>query len=513
MCVMHTVCAAHIWVPRVPAPFAWARREAVSSVNKTNAANETAYVGTPVIVVLAATGMTVSIMQTLVVPLTPVLPQLFNTSAANTSWVITATLLVAAVATPVMGRLGDLFGKKRMLLVCVGFLAASSVVCAVGDSLVTAIVGRGIQGLGIAAIPLGISLMRDVVNPARLGASVALMSSSLGAGGALGLPVAAFIADNWGWSELFWFATAVSLLCLIAIAIVVPESDLRVSGSVDVVGVVGLAVFLVSLLLVISKGAAWGWTSGIVGGLLALAALTAVVWGRWELKVASPAVDLRSTARRPVLMTNLASVMAGFTMYAMNLLAPQMLMVPEATGFGAGLSILAAGFWMAPAGLIMVGMSQVAARLTQRSGAKRSLLVGIAIMCVGNVLVQFTLTLGSPWSVVAFASIVSIGVSFAYAAMPTLIMANVPVSETAAANGLNSLARSFGTSAASAVVGAVLGQMTVMVGGHAFVSTAGVRTALAICTAAGFIAMALTFAIPDRANTAAAAGSPAGARG
>ncbi|NLA35855.1 MAG: MFS transporter [Actinobacteria bacterium] len=482
----------------------------MNSTHKPPLAETPAYAGTPVIVVLACTGMTVSLMQTLVVPLTPVLPQLFKTSAANASWVITATLLVAAVATPIMGRLGDLFGKKRMLMVCVGFLAASSVVCAVGDSLITAIIGRGIQGLGIAAIPLGISLLRDVVEPARLGPSVALISSSLGAGGALGLPIAAFIADNWGWSELFWFATAVSLVCAVSIAVVVPESPQRVKGSVDFAGVVGLAVLLVSLLLVISKGAAWGWISSRVGGLLALAAFTAVIWGRWELRVESPAVDLRSTARKPVLMTNLASVMTGFTMYAMNLLAPQMLMGPEATGFGAGRSILAAGLWMAPAGLIMVAMSQVAARLTQAYGAKMSLLLGIVIMCVGNVVVQFTLTTGSPWSVVAFASIVSVGVSFAYASMPTLIMANVPISETAAANGLNSLARSFGTSAASAVVGAVIGQMTVAIGGYPFVSTAGVRTALAICTVAGVIAALLTMAIPSRPDAVEGSGSGTG---
>ena len=469
--------------------------------------------GTGVVAALALTGTTGSIMQTPVVPLTPVLPQLFHTSASNTSWIITITLLVGSVATPVMGRLGDMFGKKRMLLTCVALLTVASIVCAFADTLLVAVIGRGIQGVGVAAIPLGISLMRDIVAPVRLGSAVALMSSSLGAGGALGLPIAAFIADRWGWSELFWFAAAVSLVCFVAVAVFVPESPVRVPATVDHAGVVGLTVFLVALLLVISKGASWGWTSGTVVALTAIGLVTAMVWGWWELRVDSPVVDLRSTARRPVLLTNLASIMTGFTMYAMNLLAPQMLQLPKATGFGVGLSILAVGLWMAPAGLIMVGMSQVAATLTRARGAKTSLMVGIVVMCIGNVVVQLTLSTASAWSVLLFSCIVSMGVAFAYAAMPTLIMANVGVHETAAANGLNSLARSIGTSSASAVVGAVIGQMTVSLGGRDVLSESGARVALVICTVAGLLALLLAASIPVRhereqpAATAAPTGS------
>ncbi|HPB45968.1 MAG TPA: MFS transporter, partial [Microthrixaceae bacterium] len=211
--------------------------------------SEAAASDTRVIWVLAGAGMTVSVMQTIVIPLIPSFPTLFNTDAASASWVITATLLVAAVSTPVMGRLGDMFGKKRMLLICMGFLAGSAVVCALSTSLPVVVFGRGVQGLGIGAIPLGISLMRDIVAPARLGSGVALMSSSLGAGGALALPVAAFIADRWGWSALFWFAAALGSALGALVAVGVPESPVRRPGSVDLVGVGGLAVGMGSLLL------------------------------------------------------------------------------------------------------------------------------------------------------------------------------------------------------------------------------------------------------------------------
>ncbi|MCB1284657.1 MAG: MFS transporter [Microthrixaceae bacterium] len=460
--------------------------------------SEAAASDTRVIWVLAGAGMTVSVMQTIVIPLIPSFPTLFNTDAASASWVITATLLVAAVSTPVMGRLGDMFGKKRMLLICMGFLAGSAVVCALSTSLPVVVFGRGVQGLGIGAIPLGISLMRDIVAPARLGSGVALMSSSLGAGGALALPVAAFIADRWGWSALFWFAAALGSALGALVAVGVPESPVRRPGSVDLVGVGGLAVGMGSLLLAISKGGSWGWGSATILGLFAISVVVLAMWGAWELRVEAPIVDLRTTASRPVLMTNLASVMAGFSMYAMNLLAPQMLQLPEVTGYGLGKSVLAAGLWMAPGGLLMVAMSQAAAKLAAERGAKMSLLAGVLIICAGNVLAQVLLTSGSAWSVLLFASIVSVGVAFAYAAMPTLIMENVPLSETAAANGFNSLARSFGTSTASAVIGVVLAQMTVTIGDHVLPSESGMRTTLVICTVSALLAAALTWAIPAR---------------
>ena len=141
--------------------------------------------------VLAAAGIMVSVMQTLVVPLIPDLPQLLHTSASNASWAITATLLGGAVATPVVGRLGDLYGKRRMLLVSTVLLVVGSLVCAPADSLAPVVIGRALQGFGMGVIPLGISIMRDVLPPERLGSAMAVMSSSLGVGGALGLPISA----------------------------------------------------------------------------------------------------------------------------------------------------------------------------------------------------------------------------------------------------------------------------------------------------------------------------------
>lgn len=450
----------------------------------------------PVVAVLAGAGIVAALMQTLVVPLIAQLPQLLHTTQGNASWVVTATLLAGAVATPVTGRLGDLYGKRRLMLVCVGLLVVGSLVCALAGSLAPMVIGRALQGTSMGIIPLGISVMRDVLPPERVGSSIALMSSSLGIGGALGLPVAAAVAQNTDWHMLFWGSAGLSAVLGALILLFVPAAPVRAEGRFDYAGAVGLAAGLVALLLAVSKGGDWGWGSADTLGLLAAAVVILLVWGAFELRTRDPLVDLRTTGQRQVLLTNLASVVVGFAMYAQSLVAPQLLQLPEATGYGLGQSMVVAGLWMAPAGLVMMAVSPLGAKLSAVRGPKVSLLAGSVIIAIGYGLA--TVLMGSVWGLVVFGCVISVGVAFAYGAMPALIMGAVPLSQTAAANGFNSLARSVGTSVSSAVMGVVLAQMTVSSGGVTIPSEAGFRTAFVIGGAVALVAALVVLAIPGR---------------
>lgn len=455
-----------------------------------------------IVATLAAAGIVASLMQTLVVPLIGTLPQLLGTSTGNASWVITATLLTGAVATPVIGRLGDLLGKRRLLLTCVAMLVAGSLVCALSDSLAPMVAGRALQGVGMGIVPLGISTMRDVVPPERLGTSVALMSSSLGIGGALGLPLSAAIAEKTDWHVLFWGSAGISLLIGLAIVRWIPRVPAGAEGRFDVPGALGLGTGLVCLLLAVSKGADWGWASPSTVSLFIAAAIVLPAWGLFELRTRDPLVDLRTTARRQVLLTNIASVVVGFAMYAQSLIAPQVLQLPAALGYGLGQSMLAAGLWMAPAGLVMMALSPLGAKLSGRSGPRTSLLVGSLIIAFGYVLALAVM--GTAVGILVFSCVISTGVAFAYGAMPALIMESVPRSETAAANGFNSLARSLGTTFSSAVVGVVLGQLSTSVHGLSIPTENGFRVAFVIGGAVALVAALLTLTIPRRAATAPA---------
>ncbi|MEV0387100.1 MFS transporter [Nonomuraea sp. NPDC050643] len=449
-----------------------------------------------VVGVLAGAGIGVALMQTIVIPLIPDLPRLLDTSPANASWVLTATLLAGAVATPVVGRLGDLYGKRRLLLISTLMLIAGSVVCALSDAPAPVVAGRALQGMSVGVIPLGISIMRDELPPERLGSAMAVMSSSLGVGGALGLPLAAAIAQYADWHALFWASAGLGALLAVLILLLVPESPVRARARFDLPGALGLTAGLVCLLLPVTKGGDWGWTSGATLGLFAAAALLLPLWGWWELRVRAPLVDLRTTARPQILLTNLASIVVGFSMYALSLIGPQVLQLPAATGYGLGLSMFEAGLWMAPGGLVMMAVSPLAARLSRVRSPKTSLFTGSLVIAAGY-LAALPL-MGHAWGILVAGSVISAGIGLAYAAMPALIMGAVPVHETAAANGLNSLMRSIGTSASSAVIGAVLAQLTIRLGPVPVPSETGLRAGLLIGGTAALVAALVTLGIPGR---------------
>ncbi|RNL60449.1 MFS transporter [Nocardioides marmoriginsengisoli] len=441
-------------------------------------------------------GIVVALTQTMIVPLVPLLPSLLHTSAANASWAVTATLLTAAVMMPISGRLGDMVGKRLMLVLSLAALVIGSVLCALSDSLLPMVVGRGLQGVSMGAIALGISIMRDELPADRVGPAVARMSATLGVGGAIGLPVAAVIVEKANWHALFWIAAGLGALCLIAVLAVVPESPVRTPARFDVLGAIGLASGLVMLLLAISKGGDWGWGDHLTLGLLLGSLVVFAIWTSWELRVAAPLVDLRTTARPQVLFTNVASIGAGFAMYGMSLVPIQLLLAPEATGYGSGLTLIQAGLVLMPGGLMMYLFSGIGARITAARGPRAALMTGVAIIAVGYVVLLF---LRAEWWQISIAgAITSAGVGVAYAAMPALIMGAVPVHETAAANGLNALMRSVGTSLSAAVVGTVLAHQTVRLGAIELPSERGFTIVVLISLAASAVALALTLAIPRR---------------
>jgi predicted MFS family arabinose efflux permease len=338
--------------------------------------------------------------------------------------------------------------------------------------------------------------MRDVLPPQKLGSAVALMSSSLGVGGAFGLPLAAVIAQHADWHVLFWCSAGVGLLVTVLLLLVVPAPAPTATGRFDGVGALGLCAGLVCLLLPASKGGDWGWVDSRTLLLLAASVVVLAIWGWWELRAASPLVDLRTTARRQVLMTDLASVVIGFSMYAMSLIAPQLLELPTATGYGLGQSMTGTGLLLVPSGLAMMAVSPLGARLSAARGPRTSLFAGALVISAGYALALALM--GSPWGVLVFAAVISGGIGLAYAAMPALIMGAVPVTDTAAANGLNTLMRSIGTSTSSAVTGVVLAHMTTRVGPVAIPTENAFRTGFLIAGGGALLAALTTLAIPGR---------------
>lgn len=447
-----------------------------------------------IIAVLCFASLCVALMQSLVIPIQGELPRLLDTAPGNASWAVTATLLAAAVTMPVTGRLADMYGKKKVMVVSAGILVVGSLSAALSSSLAPFLAGRALQGMAMGFIPVAISLVREVAPPERRAAAIAAVSATLGVGGALGLPLAAWIAQNFSWHALFWVSAVLAVVITVATIIVVPGVHDAHPARLDLVGIAGLAIGLSSALIGVSKGSEWGWTDGrtlgsIIGGVVVL-----VLWGWYELRHDEPLIDLRTSTYRPVLFTNLAAVLIGFGMMAQSIVLPQLLQLPEATGYGLGQTILQAGLWMAPAGLMMMFFAPLSSKLITTVGPRITLSVGAVVLGGGYLVTLFLMD--APWQLMVGSIVACAGVGIGYAAMPTLILDNVPESESGSGVGLNGLMRSVGTTIAGAVMAAVLTSQTVDVGGYAIPDQGAFRVCFIVGAAAAFAGALVALLIP-----------------
>lgn len=448
------------------------------------------------VAVLAFAGLCSSFMFTLVVPLQAELPELLHASREDTTWVVTITLLVAAVATPISGRLGDMYGKRRVVLVLLALLVAGSLIAAVAGSIVGVIIGRALQGAVTGVIPLGIAIMRDVLPPERLGTAVALMSATMGVGGALGMPIAAYLALHTDWHALFWLAAALGAVGLPLVALFVPGDVLRTAGRLDLLGAAGLALGLTGILLFVSRGAEWGWGAPLtlscgIGGVFVL-----LLWGWYQLRATDPLLDLRVAARPAVLFTNIAAIGMGFALFSSNVTFPQMLELPVASGSGFGLDMMQAALIVMPAGLVMMVISPLSGWLERTLGPRPLFTGGTAAIVLAYVFVL--LWSSEVWHILAANIFIGVGIGFTFAAMPMIIMRSVPAHETGASNGLNALFRSVGTSSASAVMGGVLAAMSADFEGRAVPSREAFEVCFWLAIGAGVIALVLSLLIPKQ---------------
>ncbi|WSQ07040.1 MFS transporter [Streptomyces sp. NBC_01231] len=444
--------------------------------------------------VLAFGGILMAVMQTAVVPLLPDLPRLTGSSAGAVSWTVTATLLAGAVLTPVLGRAGDMYGKKRVLLLALALMTAGSVLCALTSDIRVLVAARALQGAAAALVPLSISILRDVLPPERTASAVALMSSTVGIGAALGLPLAALIVQYADWHTMFWVSGALGAAGLALAWWAVDESAVRQPGRFDTLGALGLSTVLICLLLAVSQGGEWGWTSAPVIALFAGFAFVLALWWWQQLRAERPLVDLRLASRPRVALPHLTAFLVGFAFYGNSLVTAQLVQAPAGTGYGLGLSIVGAGLCLLPSGVIMLFLSPVSARISTARGPRVTLVLGALVIAFGygiRILDSHHL-----WVIILGGAIVSAGTALAYSALPTLILGAVPAGQTGSASGVNVLMRTIGQAVCSAAVAAVLIHHTSPVAGAPLPTLHGYLLAFAMAGAVALAGCAMALAIP-----------------
>ena len=408
-------------------------------------------VGTLSVVVL-----TVAILQTAVVPVLTVIADQLGASTVGVSWVLTANLLAAAASTPLIGRLADIRSKKAVLLGVLVLVLSGSVLAATTASLPLLVAARVLQGASFALYPVSVAVLRDEVQPEKLVRSMAVLSAMLGLGGGLGLVVTGLLMEgDADYHRVFWLTTAFSAAITIAVAVVVPRRGGRSTGTVDWTGALGLSLGLSALLLALTESGRWGPTSARTIGLAACGVVILCVWWWWERRCAQPLVSTEMLSRRPILLTNIATLMVGMGLYLVFLGLTDFVETPAASGYGFGASVLDASVvFLLPGAIAASVTAVVSGRYIERFGARVVGMTGGVAGVLGFGLLSTLHT--SRWEVVAAYLLANAYISLAYGALPVLVVDAVDADETAVATSMNAIARTVGSAIGAAGVGVLL---------------------------------------------------------
>jgi EmrB/QacA subfamily drug resistance transporter len=446
--------------------------------------------------VLATSALAFALSQTMVAPALPGIQETLHTSTTSVTWVLTVYLLSASVATPIVGRLGDMFGKERVLVHVLGAFAAGSLVCALSHSIAWLVAGRAIQGVAGAIFPLAFGIIRDEFPRERVGTGIGLISATFGVGGAAGLVLSGVIVDGLSYEWLFWLSLIVTLPAMLATHLFIPESPVKSPARIDWSGALLLSATLVCLLVGVSYGPQWGWDSARVLGLFAAAAVLGTVWARYEQRVPDPMVDMRMMRRRAVWTTNLTGLLVGFGMFGSFILIPQFVQMPESTGYGFGATITQAGLFLLPSAAVMLFAGPVAGILGNRFGSRVPLVLGTLIAAAAFVLLAVAHS--ERWEIYVAGALMGVGIGFAFASMANLIVDAVPQGQVGIATGMNSIMRTIGGSLGGQIAASIVA--THLIASSGLPSETGFTEAFVLSAIALLVAFLAGLAIPRRSR-------------
>ncbi|MGH2985874.1 MAG: MFS transporter, partial [Solirubrobacterales bacterium] len=444
--------------------------------------------------VLLVAALAFALQQTMVVPALPAIQDQLDTSTTAVTFVLTGFLLTASVSTPIVGRLGDMFGKERMLVITLCVFAVGSLVCALSHSIEVLIAGRAIQGMAAAVFPLAFGIIRDEFPARRVSTGIGLISATFGIGGGAGLVLSGVIVNNLDYEWIFWLGLVFIAIAIVATFLWVPESPIKSPARIDWVGAGLLSATLIALLVAVSEANAWGWGSPPILGLFVAAIGFGCAWVVFERRQAEPLVDIEMMRDRAVAATNLTALLVGFGMFGSFILIPQLVQTPEASGFGFGATVTQAGVFMAPSAAMMLFAGPLAGWLGSRFDSRLPLLIGTGVGAASFVLLL--LTYESRLGIYLASAALGLGIGFSFAAMANLVVEAVHPTRTGVATGMNTIMRTIGGSLGGQIAASIVAAHVVLATG--LPQASGFELAFAISAVGMAGAFVAALAIPRR---------------
>jgi EmrB/QacA subfamily drug resistance transporter len=448
-----------------------------------------------VVLWLSLAGLAFAALQSLVAPAISIIGRDIGADTADASWVITAYLLSASILTPILGKLGDMYGKRRMLIIVLLLLIVGVVIAALAPTLAVLIVGRVFQGASGAVLPLAIGLIRDTLPKEQIPLMIGLISSVFGIGAGIGIVAAGPIVEHLSWPWLFWLPGVLVVIALGGVILGLRDQGVRQSGRLDLPGAVVLSVALAAMLLAINKGEEWGWSSLWTIGLFALAAVAVAMFVVLELQAPHPFIDMKIFVLRGVWTANGLSLVIGFVTFGIFLIIPMLLQLPEAVGYGFGKTTSASGLLLLPSVIAMIVGGGLSGVLVRRFGTRLSMFLGGLLIAVGFLVPAIDHS--AVWQLVFAGCLAGLGIGVGSAGMNNAIVDAVAPEKTGETTSVNTIARTVGSSIGTAVIAAIIAANSTAQG---LPEDGAFTIGFWVCTGLGVLAMVVTLAAPAGTN-------------
>ena len=445
--------------------------------------------------VLSTAALAFSLLQSLIIPAIPLLEHTLHTTTTGATWLLTGYLLSAAIATPILGRMGDMVGKEKMIVIVLVTLSVGTLISALATTFPIMLTGRIVQGAGGAIFPLAFGIIRDEFPPKKVAGAIGMLSAILGVGVGAGIVLSGPIVEHLSYHWLFWIPLILSLGAMVTTFLFVPESPVRAPGRVNWAGASIMSAWLVTGLLAISYGPVWGWKTASVLGLLGVTAVLIPCWIRSELHSDTPMVDMTMMRIPAVWSTNLTALLFGFGMFSMFIIVPEFAQTPARVGYGFSASVTQSGLYLLPFAVAMLIIAPLTGRLTVLIGSKP--LLGIGALFGGASYGSLALAHGQPWNLYLAAGLLGISVAFGFAAMSNLIVEAVPPTQTGVATGMNTNIRNIGAALGSGVATSLIVSGSLV---HGYPKEHGYVLAFIVCGGALVVAAIIALLIPTRSG-------------
>ncbi len=404
------------------------------------------------LLILSSMLLVVNYVETMVIPALPTIENDFSISTTLAGWITSAYMIVAAATSPLMGKLADTYGKKKMYVVAIVFYIVAVLIAGFSPNIWVLIGARAVQGVGFSMFPIAIALVTDLFPKEKVAFAQAILSATIGIGPALGLLIGSYVVEDLGWPYAFHTAAILSLIIFVISLKYLPHTGHRVKEAVDYVGASLIGLGTVMLLVYITEGPTLGWDNPENLILLLLSFMLYVVFILYERRTKEPLLRLDLFMIRNFAAANIVGLISGVGMFTVFIFLVYYAQLPQP--YGLGLSIIQSGLLMSPVALGMVIFGPIFGRMMPKIGPKPLLVTGSLLTMIAYILLMTYRA--TPQEVLLDGFLSSLGLVAVILPLVNMVALSLPYQYRTTGMGMNTLLRTIGGAAGPVVATALM---------------------------------------------------------